>query len=190
MQEYTRYLTIICVLVAATAFAEQPKLPSPPDGFEWQWCDEVRVGLLRPKQWHFKSGAKGDTKGYFITKEKIDPVKGNEGFDTGLTMNVISGIRKKSGNSPSDYAIKFVREAIRDKASVLEILPPKKAGPAKTFGCRIQKDGTIMHQFLIADDNRDLLYLFFFESPANEWDVAWKTGDQILKKLYVEFPDE
>jgi hypothetical protein len=183
-------LIAIFVFVTATAHSQQPKLPPPPDGFDWQWCEEVGVGLLRPKQWHFKQGAKGDTNGYFLTKEKIDPAKGSEGFETGLTMNVISGIRKKNGENPSDFAIKFVREAIRDKDNVLEIFPPKKAGPAKTSGCRIKKDGTVIHQFLIADDKRDVLYLFLFEGPAAEWDVAWKTGDQILRKLYVEFPDE
>ena len=133
MQLLATLFAAICVLAATTARSEQPKLPPPPDGFDWQWCDEVRVGLLRPNQWHFKQGTKGDTKGYFLTKEKIDPAQGNEGFETGLTMNVISDIRRKSGEDPSDYAIRFVREAVRDKDNVLQILPPGDAGHAKTL---------------------------------------------------------
>lgn len=180
-------LILICTMPSVRVLADTPKLPSPPDGFDWQWCDDVRVGLLRPNKWHFKTEKKGETLAYFVTKEKID---GNKGFSTGLTLNVIPHVGKKNGGSASDYARRFVREAIQDKKTVLEVLPPKKAGPANTFGCRIKKDGSTTHYFLIADDRQDKLYLFFFESPSEEWDSAWKTGDQILKKLMVDFPEE
>lgn len=167
--------------------ADEPDLPSPPDGFDWQWCDEVRVGILKPQQWHFLSQSKGETRGYFITKEKI---LGAGEFRTGLTLNVIPNVGKKRGKVASDFAKSYIREAIRDKQSVLRIIPPAEAGPAKVFGCRIRKEGSVIHYFLIADDTRDVLYLFMFESPEAEWESEWNAGETMLQKLYVDFPDE
>lgn len=101
---------------------------------------------------------------------------------------MISDVRRRSGQGAFDYATAFVREATRDKENVLELIAPGDAGPAKTLGCRIEKDGSVTHYFLIADDRHDKLYLLFFESPMEEWEVAWKTGEQILKQIRVVFP--
>lgn len=178
--------TLVCCVFSSIAFAEPPKLPTPPEGFKWQWSEEARVAILQPDKWHFRTDVKKETHGVFITKEEIDPQKG---FETGLSLNAIPNISKASQMKPSEYAKKFVGEAIRDKSKVLEVLQPKKAGPAETFGCRIKKDGSITHFFLVADDKNDKLYLFIFESPENEWKEAWKLGDQMMKKLYIDFPE-
>lgn len=180
-------LTIALVMMASVANAEKPKLPAPPDGFEWQWCDEVRVGLLKPDGWHYHTHNKGATLGYFITKESIAE-KGE--FATGLTLNVIPDVGKKTGGQASDVAKSIVGRAIRDRESVLTVIPPGNAGPTQTFGCRVKRNGSIMHYFLIADNGADKLYLFYFESPEKEWDAAWKTGEQLLKKLVIDLPEE
>lgn len=178
--------TLICLVLQSFAIGDQPKLPSPPEGFTWQWSEEAKVAVLQPTNWHFKTDAKKETQGVFVTKEEIDPQKG---FETGLTLNAIPNISKTAKMKASEYAKKFVAEATRDKSKVLEVLPQKKAGPAETCGCRIKKDGSVTHFFLIADDKNDKLYLFFFESPEKEWDEAWKLGEQMMKKLYIDFPE-
>ena len=197
------------MVATSTALAEAPKLPDPPKGFAWQWCDDVSVGMLRPTGWHFKEEKKNATHAYFITKERItidstkkedakDSTKTEDtkdkvvdyGFDTGLTLNVIPNVGKKTGGRASDFAIKFVREAIRDRRSVLMVIPPRDIGPAMTHGCRIKREGAIVHYFLIADDAQDKLYLFMFESPEKQWSNSWMTGEVILKKFYIDFPDE
>ena len=58
-----------------------------------------------------------------------------------------------------------------------------------TFGCRIIKEDTITHYFLIADDPADLLYLFIYESPVGEWDQAWKVGKVLLSKFFVNLSE-
>ncbi len=105
-----RFLLSIIVITAfaAHAIAEKPKLPEPPDGFTWQWCEDVHAAFLRPKEWHFKHSKKNETHGYFITKEKIKDDDGE--FTTGLTVNVIPGVGKKSGGAkivvfPSRFGI-------------------------------------------------------------------------------------
>lgn len=180
-------LLLLFAFLPSSVRAGKPDLPSPPAGFDWQWCDEVRVGILKPQQWHFLSQSKNETRGYFITKEKFH---GTGKFDTGLSLNVIPNVGKKQGGEASNFAKSFIREAIQDKQSVLQVIPPGEVGPAKTFGCRIRRHGSIVHYFLITDDSQDILYLFMFESPESEWESAWKIGETMLQKLYVDFPDE
>jgi hypothetical protein len=187
MRRNSQALAVLLTLATTALIAEQPELPTPPDGFDWQWCEDVKVGLLKPKGWHFQSEKKNDTRAYFITKEKIDP---KTGFETGLSLNVIPGVGKKSGGSTSGYAIQFVRQAIRDRETVLEVFDPDKIGPARTVGCRIKKDGSVIHYFLVADNDRDMLYLFSFESPDKQWEIAWKTGEQMFKQLMIDFPED
>ncbi len=184
MLRYILHLPILISLVATTVHADEPDLPSPPTGFEWQWCEDVHVGILKPEQWHYK---RIETRGYFITQQKIENASE---ISTGLSLYVIPSVGKKRGGLASDFAKSYVRAWIQDKDSVLQIIPPGNAGPAKTFGCRIKTDGSVFHYFLIADDSRDILYLFMYASPEKEWEMAWKTGETILRKLYIDFPEE
>jgi len=48
----------------------------------------------------------------------------------------------------------------------------------------------VVHFFLVADDARDKLYLFIFESPETRWEASLQIGELMLKKLYIEFSDE
>ena len=122
------------------------------------------------------------TQAYFITKDKFNPP---EHFLTGLTINVFSGVGKKHGGTAFAQAVVLLRDVTRDKAVVILEIPPAHAGPAKTIGCRVAKLGSIVHYFLIADDQADKLYLFYFEAPEEEWEAAWKVGDEILKRLQI-----
>jgi hypothetical protein len=116
-------LVLCCVALGATGLiAEQPKLPKPPSGFKWQWNDEVSGGFLRPNGWYVKSVKQEDTIGLFITKENID----KEGkFKTGLSINVIPRIQKKTGMRASEYVKQFLAESAEGKKVLLD-LPPKK----------------------------------------------------------------
>lgn len=181
---WTTLLSLLLIACAANAVAAQPDLPAPPEGFSWHWNEEIRGAFLKPNGWHVKEEKRNETLALFLTKEDI----ATEGsFTTGFSVNVVPGVGKKSGGKASDYGRSFVREAIQDKENVLVVLPPVDRGRLKTFGCRIKKDNTIIHYFLIADDETDRLYITFFESPAAEFETAWKKGEVILKKLFFQF---
>ena len=122
------------------------------------------------------------TQSYFITKDKFTPP---EHFLTGLTINVFSEVGKKHGGTAFAQAVVLLRDAIRDKAVVILEIPPAHVGPAKTIGCRVAKLGSIVHYYLIADDQADKLYLFFFEAPKEDWEAEWQLGEEILKRLQV-----
>ncbi|KAA1257250.1 hypothetical protein LF1_53990 [Rubripirellula obstinata] len=181
------WIPIIVSLVATVAHAEKPNLPSPPTGFEWQWCEDVSVGILKPHQWHYKTARKNATRGYFITQENIEDTGG---FNTGLSLNVIPGVGMKRGGTASEFAKLFIQEATKEKESVLLVIPPNQAGPAQTFGCRIKKDGSVIHNFLIADDANDVVYMFIYESPEQDWEEAWSKGQTMLRKLYIDLPEQ
>ena len=173
---------ITCSLLLGAASGEPPTFPAAPEGFEWQWCDEGGVGKLRPAKWHFRHMVIDGTQSYFITKDKFNPP---EHFLTGLTINVFSGVGKKHGGTAFAQAVVLLRDVTRDKAVVILEIPPAHVGPAKTIGCRVAKLGSIVHYFLIADDQADKLYLFYFEAPKEEWETEWKVGDEILKRLQI-----
>ena len=88
-----------------------------------------RGAFLRPTGWHFKKSKRGDTLGFFITKENI--TKTGQ-FTTGLTINVISDIPKKKCMSPYEFAHQF-REGARESLKLTEEWD-KDMGPFKSLG--------------------------------------------------------
>lgn len=63
-------------------------------------------------------------------------------------------------------------------------------GIFKEVGCEFNDtdaSGTIrMHTLTIANPKTNTLYLFIFESPAANWDAAWKIGEQIMNVLAID----
>ena len=82
-----------------------------------------------------------------------------------------------------------MREILKSRTEVLQVIRPRTAGPATTVGCRVKRDDSIIHYFLIADDAGDRLFLFSFESPEEDWKTSWKTGETMLQKLLIDFPE-
>ena len=57
-------------------------LPTPPGGYTWEACPEIKGALLRPDGWHFRKQIDGDKSAYLISKTTY-----SEGeFTTGLKM--------------------------------------------------------------------------------------------------------
>lgn len=173
------------LFLSITASAQQSALPEPPKGYSWQWCEDIKGAFLKPDGWFFRKDAKGGTLGIFITKEDI----GKDGqFKTGLTVNVIRKVAEKKKIAASEYirqlmddarkSMKFIREWDRDM------------GPFKSVGFlyeRQSKEGAFkVHNLLIANDKTGTVYLVMFEAPAEEWEAAWRIGEPIMKKLYID----
>src|SRR6266850_7673678 len=96
-----RISLIILLLAFAFGLRAENSLPPPPSGFSWQQFPPIKSALLKPDGWYFKQSKKGQTDAFFITKEDIDKAGA---FKTGLTLNCIRDVLKKSGKSPSVYA--------------------------------------------------------------------------------------
>jgi len=171
--------TELFLLLAATiVFAID--LPKAPPGFTWQEIPELKAGLLKPDGWHFKREAKEGTLAYFITKEDIDQ-KG--GFQTGLSVNVF--------HLKKDQSVQRARDLIEQLAAKKHVqVWSRDVGTLKEFGCRIKNtdaSGTIIsHNLTVANPKTNILYLFIYESPETEWEVAWKAGETIMNMLALD----
>lgn len=174
----------LCI-TAGDIFAQTPALPPPPPGYVWAECPEIKGAFLKPKDWHFKSSKKGDTRGFFITKEALGT---NSQFTTGMTVNVVPNIPKKKDMSPYDFALRY-REAARSTVTFAKEWN-KNLGPFKSVGfvySKDDKDGAFtVHTLLIANNKTGTLYMVLFEGPAAQWTEIWKTAEPMLQYLLID----
>jgi len=183
-----KYLLILLLGFQSTITLAANKLPPAPKGYEWIRCGDNKMGLLKPKSWFHRSKKKGNTETHTIS---IEDSKKDGIFKTGLTLNIIKHVDKKTGAPASEYAKKFIQKACEGKTVLLDIFSKPPAGPFKSYGCRIksQKKGDIsiiIHFFILANDKKGTLFLYQFEAPEKSWDEAWKTGKFLMQKIWVD----
>ena len=171
-------LILLFILVAQLSALE---LPSPPTGFSWQECNEIKGAFLKPQNWHFKKVIKESSMAYFITKENIDKAGM---FETGMSLNVIKNIDKKMNMTPTMYAVEFAKAA-KNQHTFLDTWS-RNMGPFKSIGFVYKKDDFIFHKLLISNDKTGTLYLFIFEAHSKNWDQARILGNEMLKKLFID----
>jgi hypothetical protein len=162
------------------------QLPPTPSGYSWQHLTAIKSAALKPDGWFFKQTKKGQTDAFFITKEDIDKTGS---FQTGLTLNCLRDIPKKTGQLPSAYAAAFA-----DAAAAKYQLTKRSSsnqGPFKAvkFGyvdAPKDKESITVYDLAIANDKTGTLFLVIFEAPTKDWSEAWKIAEPILKKLLLD----
>ena len=170
----------------AVALRADDSLPSAPSGYSWQRLVTIKSALLKPDGWFLKQTKKGQTDAFFITKEDIDQ---SGAFQTGLTLNCIRDVPKKTGQTPSDYAASFANAA----ATKYKLVERSSSQQGPFHGVRFRyvdapvgKESITVYQLLIANDKTGTLFLVIFEAPTSTWSEAWKSGDTILKKMLLD----
>jgi hypothetical protein len=164
--------------------AEPASRPSAPKGYSWAQCKEINA-TLRPDDWFFKHEQNDATHAYFVTRESIE----NGGaFDTGLTLNVIVDVPRRTGVAPSEYAknyLKLAGKKYREEKAWVE-----QRDPVKVFhAIVVEKEGNDplrLHFVLIANDKTGTLHLFFYESPVRLWEKYGPVGETMLQNLHVD----
>lgn len=122
----------------------------------------------------YKEEVKGDTRAYFMTRESIAQ-RGR--FDTGIAVNVLSGIRKKVKTSPSLYAHSFMTSQT-DMRPTSEIVMSNDGSlrvarryfeitPGIKHGVRFEHKNLYVEA--TANDQTDRVYFIMFETPASKW---------------------
>lgn len=178
-------VVLLSSLLFLPAFASD--LPPAPKGFSWVSFDETKSAFLKPAGWFSKKGKKGETWGYFITKENIDKTGK---FYTGLTIYIISNIHQKKGMAPTEYAAAFIQEGAKSRKVIKE--PWRKdMGPFQSFGVVLlnkdDKDGDfITHNLAIGNDATGTVYIITFEAPASSWKTEWKMGEPMLQRFLID----
>lgn len=183
---------IVLVMPRPSAIAEDnaalyPDTP-PPEGFQWNTFSEVSVSILGPIDWHVHQVSGKNTFTGCVSKESI---KERGSYVTGLTMQVLQDVLKAAKMPPSVLAVS-IAEGIQSKPAnkVLMATPQQQNGEISTFVLRYRNEAgvakpIIVHNFFVAKDKSDCLYIFTFESPADKWDESWKIGNQIFQKLMI-----
>ncbi|MBW3565717.1 MAG: hypothetical protein KY459_13435 [Acidobacteria bacterium] len=139
----------------------------------------MKGAYLVPDGWHFKSSTKGDTLGYFASRENID----SEGaFLVGMTVNVKRHLKGKSVK-------KAIQEIIRGYARSGTILKFSDASQDPFVGSVLQLDDgiTTMHILLVGNPETNTLYIFMFEAPTREWPKMWHDfGEVMFNQLLID----
>lgn len=180
-------LIISFAFLSVSSFAAS-KLPPAPDGYEWVRCGDNKMGLLKPKGWYHRNKKKGDTETHAVS---IEDSRKNGIFETGLTLNIVKHVDRKTKAPASVYAEKFINKACEESTVLLNKFSKPPMGPFKSYGCRVrsQKDGDVaivIHFFVLANDKKGTLFLYQFEAPESSWDEAWKTGEVLMQKIWVD----
>lgn len=181
MKALARFLITTLVLSGTVLADDQPKgFPHAPRGYEWYVFEPGKLACLRPLDWFVKTEVKGDTAALFFSKEDID----REGqFKTGMTLNVVRGIHKKTGKPPSLYAKSFLEALIEkhpDARRIENLDQSGMPGIGTTYLDREAFPDVVVYTFLLPDDESDILRVFILESPQEDWAQVWASRRQML----------
>lgn len=179
--------TIVLIGVSATVSHAQPDstttLPPAPEGFAWQVLPEVKGACLLPAGWHFRSEVKNGTHAYFLSVENIAEVGS---FQTGMTINVVANVDKRTGKTAHQYALDFIQ--VRKEMGKETIVFSNEVrrgifagGLFRSSAPRPEGGNTIIHNIVLANTSTQTLYMIIFESPESSWDKAWKLGETMLQ---------
>lgn len=183
----TTSILLLVLLFTQQLFSTPKDFPSPPEGFTWKHIEEIKGAFLSPIDWYYKETRKNNTLGIFITKENID----KEGmFLTGFTVNILKNVKQSTNMAPSEFAYKFISTASKSKPVVKEMWS-NNMGPFTAYGVRLKNEDKqlgdyITHHLVIANDSTGTVYMCIFEAPEKAWATAWKQGEVIMQKLFID----
>lgn len=168
------------LLPEVTSTLRANSLPKAPAGYTWYECKNMKSHFLKPTGWYTKEETKVDTQACFITKEMIVP---GGMFQTGLTVNAVPNIPKKTGGSASKYAEAFFTKAKQTmKTSEVKIATQ---GPFKVWSAALYptNNDIVIYQMVAANDTTGSIYVITFESPTDQWEEASKVGETIIMNM-------
>ena len=162
-------------------------LPDAPAGFSWQQAREIKGAFLQPDGWHFDTQHDDDDFAYFISRE---PNTEPDGFETGLTVNVLTNVPQKTGMPASLYAAEFIRTGA-GQFDILEDTFSSSRGPFESHGALFtvkdpDRGDYNAHFVAIANDTTGTVYICIFEGPTQNWEQTWRTGEVMLQKLVID----
>lgn len=177
---------LLAISLSAPAYAQRVRsLGPPPSGYSWFSPRDAGAAVLKPDGWFTKAESKEDTHSLFISKEDI--AAAGE-FQTGLSLNLIHDVKRKTGLPPSKYAYAFLSKALEGNEELTSFGGPSNG--MMSFGLRLKNSrlDRIIHYYLVANDAGDTLHILMFEAPIAEWESAWRLGEPMFRNLRLVFP--
>jgi hypothetical protein len=182
---------ILAFSFLSISMAEEPRVengrPEPPDGYRWQELEGAAGFVLVPNKWHYSTQSTKDSVAFQVTKE--DPKVGQ--FLTGMTINVVRDVKKKTKLDPSLYAVHYLNEYMKGNKVVIKPDKIYDVGPFKRVSCQVEKAFDFaatkrecrVRVVGYANDETGTLFIVIFGAPVEEWDEAWTTGKQLFSPL-------
>ena len=127
----------------------------------------------------FKKKAKKNTNALFISKRDF----GASGrFDVGLSVNQINDFSKHYSIAPSVYAPKLIGTLTAQKENIKGGTVKGNKADMHFAQVRGSNNGkmTVVHYIAVGNDEKDVMYLLFFEAPEKEWEQEVKTAGPML----------
>jgi hypothetical protein len=179
---------LVIAAVSATAQQSPTELPAAPEGFDWKQLPEINASFLMPRGWHFKHESSDGSDAYFLTLENIE----KEGiYKTGLSINSVPQISKKTNKWPKQYAREFHESMKSDTAIHITREWENPQAPFVVYGMEYEKVVSenftlVVHQLVVANEKTDRLYVILYESSKDIWDAAWSIGDLMMTKFVLD----
>ena len=173
-------------MVAPVLSAIPAKAPPAPPGYEWRNCEKMKAKFLVPEGWNFLEERQGAAVACFISKEKIEP--GKE-FETGLSVNLVPDVLRKTGSSPSEYAqIYLDRQA--SKGSLLDRSSAKQSSfelfQAEQIVRETDWPALRFRHLVVASPSLGRIYILLFETREDLWARYWPVIEPVFRSLRFE----
>lgn len=174
------------------AYSEKPigeiELPPPPSGFSWIRMPKAMAAALKPDGWFDKTANTDDAVTYMISKESLDT---QETFGTGFTLIAVKDIQSKSGLPAIMFPFAMAKEIEEDNESTVIQMKDISQGPFTSVMVKYENHPEnlppiIIQKAIIANESTNSVYIIIFEAPKDEWAEAWKTGEVMLKKYFLD----
>lgn len=176
--------TVVLAAVVASAPIHPLTAPAPVEGYAWQEMTAIGGFVLVPDSWRFRISERDGRLAYFVTKDPITA----EGFDVGITINVIRALPGTLGVSPSAFARDFVMQV--ENAGPVEHSWREPGEMLSEFGVEwIDRDSEAWvtnHHRLLANDKTGTLYQLSFKAPSDDWEATWPLAREVLARIVLD----
>ncbi len=152
----------------------------------WYTCQNMQTRLLKPAGWYTKEESQDGTQACFITKERITS---SSGFTTGLSINAVTDVAKKTGVPAKQYArdLIYAYDDLKTEGQLTDVGAVKPMGNGNPFAGYAREASLNNHHFYylnMVNTQTDTLYIISFEGVDPTWDQDWTNfGTEILSKI-------
>ncbi len=171
-------------------------LPAPPQGFDWVIFHNAV--FLRPAHWnvvtkHVPSIA--ELQGRDIYAASPVPFSETKPFDTGLTLEILSGMNSPGWVSAKHAFARYINGYLRDVADTDVLLASEKQQRGidtvivRFRDTRLGLPPEIVHKFAHIHHDLEVVHVYTFETPESLWAEHWaRYGTPILSNVTMVVP--
>lgn len=163
---------------------DKSKLPTPPKNFSWKVFPSTESAILVPNNW-----TEGKKKAEGVNFSAFNKVKGESvAHRSRMNFSVVENTMKRSKVSPVEFLMKMGKSIIdhpNNKVKLDNAFPRYGLFHLKLIYevTPVGMEPVMVHQYMVADERRDRIYMATFESLSKYWEEEWKVGEQVMGNI-------